>query len=133
MPYSGSLASIVAKTGAKLLDFGLAKLHANDGGTVFSADSNLPTEQISITGAGTIVGTFQYMAPEQLEAGAVDSRTDIFAFGMIVHEMATGKKAFTGKSQASLIGAILHGEPSSTNDASGPGPGSKETPGKGPG
>lgn len=51
------------------------------------------------------------MAPEQLEAGAVDSRTDIFAFGMIVHEMATGKKALTGKSQASLIGAILHGEP----------------------
>src|SRR5262245_38250389 len=123
---------MLTKTGAKLLDFGLAKLRANDG-TVFSADSNLLTEQISITGAGTIVGTFQYMAPEQLEAGAVDSRTDIFAFGMIVHEMATGKKAFTGKSQASLIGAILHGEPSSTNDASGPGPGSKETPGKGPG
>jgi eukaryotic-like serine/threonine-protein kinase len=64
-----------------------------------------------------ILGTFQYMAPEQLEGREADSRTDIFAFGAVVYEMATGRKAFTGKSRASLIGAILHGEPADLNHA----------------
>src|SRR5262249_2737680 len=89
---------MLTKSGAKLLDFGLAKLRVNDPEVVFSAESNLPTEQISITGEGTIVGTFQYMAPEQVEAAAVDARTDIFAFGAVLYEMITGRKAFTGKS-----------------------------------
>ena len=57
-----------------------------------------------LTTRGTILGTFQYMAPEQLEGGDADARSDIFAFGCVLYEMLTGQKAFTGKSQASLIG-----------------------------
>jgi eukaryotic-like serine/threonine-protein kinase len=102
---------MLTKLGAKLLDFGLAKLRGGDSEAVFTAQSNVPTEQISLTGAGTIVGTFQYMAPEQVEAGAVDARTDIFAFGAVLYEMITGRKAFTGKSHASLIAAILERDP----------------------
>ena len=60
---------------------------------------------------GTILGTLQYMAPEQIEGDEADARTDIFAFGAVLYEMLTGQKAFEGKSQASLIGAILHVEP----------------------
>jgi len=99
---------MLVKSGAKLLDFGLAKLQAADTPTNLSA---LPTEQANLTAEGTILGTLQYMAPEQLEAKEADSRTDIFAFGAVVYEMATGKKAFEGKSQASLIGAIMNSEP----------------------
>lgn len=105
---------MLTKSGAKLLDFGLAKFQDNGSGgsgSVFSGLSNLATERVSLTGEGTILGTFQYMAPEQLEGQDADARTDIFAFGAVVYEMATGKKAFTGKSQASLIGAILRDEP----------------------
>ncbi|MEK6325180.1 MAG: protein kinase [Acidobacteriota bacterium] len=101
---------MLTKSGTKLLDFGLAKMQASDSGLVTSATS-LPTERHSLTGEGTILGTFQYMAPEQLEGREADARSDIFAFGAVVYEMATGKKTFTGKSQASLIGAILHTEP----------------------
>ena len=64
-----------------------------------------------ITAEGTIVGTFQYMAPEQLEAAEADARTDIFAFGATLYEMATGVRAFEGKTQASLIASILKEEP----------------------
>ena len=64
-----------------------------------------------LTAQGTILGTFQYMAPEQVEGKDADARTDIFAFDAVVCEMVTGKKAFEGKSQASLIGAIMHAEP----------------------
>jgi len=102
---------MLTKSGAKLLDFGLAKFHDNNSGAVFSGLSNVPTERVSLTGEGAILGTFQYMAPEQLEGQDADARTDIFAFGAVVYEMATAKKAFTGKSQASLIGAILRDEP----------------------
>jgi serine/threonine protein kinase len=101
---------MITRTGAKLLDFGLAKVQAGGSG-LESGVTSLPTEGVSLTGAGMIVGTFQYMAPEQLEGSEADSRTDIFAFGAVVYEMATGRKAFTGKSQASLIGAIMHAEP----------------------
>jgi len=66
-----------------------------------------------LTAQGTILGTFQYMAPEQLEGKDADARTDIFAFGAVVYEMVTGKKAFEGKTQAGLIGAILEREPPS--------------------
>jgi hypothetical protein len=94
--------------GVKLLDFGLAKIaRAPIGADVAAA----PTVSSPLTGAGTIVGTFQYMAPEQLEGQEADARSDIFAFGAVIYEMITGKKAFEGKSQASLIGAILEREP----------------------
>jgi len=101
---------MITKSGAKLLDFGLAKLHDRDSKNSSSLTS-LPTERHAITGQGAILGTFQYMAPEQLEGGDTDARTDIFAFGVVVYEMATGKKAFTGKSQASLITAIMSSDP----------------------
>ena len=101
---------MLTKTGAKLLDFGLAKLRP--GGAVDSVGlSEAPTLSSPLTGAGTILGTFQYMAPEQLEGQEADARTDIFAFGAVVYEMVTGRKAFEGKSQASLIAAIMHMEP----------------------
>jgi len=94
---------------AKLLDFGLAKSAAP---AVSGAGlSMLPTTPHALTGQGTILGTFQYMAPEQLEGGEADARTDIFAFGAVLYEMLTGRKAFEGKSHASLIGAIMHAEP----------------------
>ena len=99
---------MLVKSGAKLLDFGLAKLQAAETPTNLSA---LPTEQANLTAEGTILGTLQYMAPEQLEGKEADGRTDIFAFGATVYEMATGKKAFEGSSQASLIAAIMGRDP----------------------
>ena len=101
---------MLTKSGTKLLDFGLAKLKQE----VAPANvqlSQLATADEPLTAKGTIVGTLQYMAPEQLEGKEVDARTDIFAFGAVVYEMATGKRAFEGKSQASLIAAILEREP----------------------
>jgi Tol biopolymer transport system component/predicted Ser/Thr protein kinase len=100
---------MITKSGTKLLDFGLAKLR--QGAAPAIPISELPTENDAITAQGTILGTLQYMAPEQLEAKEADSRTDIFAFGVVVYEMTTGKKAFAGKSQASLIAKILETDP----------------------
>ena len=99
---------MLTKSGAKLLDFGLAKSGAQ---AVAGSLSMLPTTPPGLTQHGTILGTFQYMAPEQLEGQEADARTDIFAFGAVVYEMVTGRKAFEGKSQASLIAAILEREP----------------------
>jgi len=101
---------VLTKTGAKLLDFGLAKLR-QEAAPVGGGFSALATAQEPITAEGTILGTLQYMAPEQLEARETDARTDIFAFGAVVHEMATGKKAFEGGSQASVIARILDSDP----------------------
>ncbi|MBZ5662512.1 MAG: protein kinase [Acidobacteriia bacterium] len=101
---------MLTKTGTKLLDFGLAKLKQE----VAPANvplSELPTAKDPLTVQGTILGTLQYMAPEQLEGKEVNARTDIFAFGAVVYEMATGKRAFEGKTQASVIGAILKDDP----------------------
>jgi serine/threonine protein kinase len=102
---------MMTKSGAKLLDFGLAK---------WSTASPLEAETLKtltgtpgkLTEQGAILGTFRYMAPEQLEGKEVDTRTDLFAFGEVLYEMATGVPAFSGKSKASLIAAILTAEPS---------------------
>ena len=101
---------MLTKAGAKLLDFGLAKTSAPVvAGTSLSMQ---PTTPPDLTAEGTILGTFQYMAPEQLEGQDADARTDIFAFGAVLYEMITGKKASEGKSQASLIAAIMSSQPS---------------------
>jgi Tol biopolymer transport system component len=99
---------MLTKSGVKLLDFGLAKAMAP--AAPAGSLTALPT-QAGLTQEGTILGTFQYMAPEQLEGKEADARTDIFAFGAVLYEMATGKKAFSGASQASLISAIMKEEP----------------------
>ena len=99
---------MLTKSGAKLLDFGLAKAGAPP---VAGSLSMLPTTPPNLTAQGTILGTFQYMAPEQLEGQEADARTDIFAFGAVLYEMVTGKKAFEGKSQASLIHSIMGVDP----------------------
>ncbi len=91
----------------KLLDFGLAKWVAPQGADALGAQST----RMDVTVQGTILGTLQYMAPEQVEGREADARTDIFAFGAVFYEMLTGKRAFEGKSQASLIGAIMKAEP----------------------
>ncbi len=103
---------MLTKSGVKLLDFGLAKLAAPQ--QAVSQATSLPTalqESQPLTTRGTILGTFQYMSPEQLEGGEADARSDIFAFGCVLYEMLTGQKAFTGKSQASLIGSIMNSDP----------------------
>jgi serine/threonine protein kinase/Tol biopolymer transport system component len=91
----------------KLLDFGLAKWAVSDQDAPLAAQ---PT-RLDVTAQGTMVGTLQYMAPEQVEGREADARTDIFAFGAVLYEMLTGRKAFEGRSQASLIGAIMKAEP----------------------
>jgi Tol biopolymer transport system component len=101
---------MLTKSGAKLLDFGLAK---NTAAAHASGLTAAPTAASPLTAEGTIVGTFQFMAPEQLEGGEADARSDIFAFGTILYEMATGKTAFEGKTQASLIASILKEQPRS--------------------
>jgi Tol biopolymer transport system component len=102
---------MVTRDGAKLLDFGLAKLHT-PGAVV--ADSMLSTEDKPLTAEGTLLGTIQYMAPEQLEGKEADARSDVFAFGAVVYEMLTGRRAFEGSSHASLIAAIMFSEPPAT-------------------
>jgi Tol biopolymer transport system component/predicted Ser/Thr protein kinase len=95
--------------GTKLLDFGLARADAgseDDGSLTVS-----PTVSKPLTAAGTIIGTYQYMAPEQLEGKTADARTDIFALGAVLYEMASGCRAFSADTQASLIGAIMHEQP----------------------
>ncbi|HEY4231562.1 MAG TPA: protein kinase, partial [Thermoanaerobaculia bacterium] len=104
---------MITKSGVKLLDFGLAKAMAAPVQT--SGMTSLPTVMGSanqnLTQEGTILGTFQYMAPEQLEGKEADARTDIFAFGCLLYEMATGRKAFSGGTQASLISSIMKEDP----------------------
>jgi eukaryotic-like serine/threonine-protein kinase len=102
---------MLTKSGTKLLDFGLAKLAQESAPA--TSDSQLPTMKDAITAQGTILGTLQYMAPEQVEGKEVDARTDIFAFGVVVYEMATGKKAFEGKTSASVMAKILEVDPPS--------------------
>jgi len=110
---------MITKSGVKLLDFGLAKFQAAAVKT--ASDSRLVTAMQAsrpLTERGTVLGTFQYMAPEQLEGKDADARSDLFAFGAVLYEMATGRKAFTGSSQASLIGAILRDDPPAISEIS---------------
>ena len=94
-----------AAASAKLLDFGLAK--SSGAALAPSGLTMAPTEQTPMTAQGTILGTVQYMAPEQIEGEEADARTDIFAFGLVLYEMLTGSRAFSGRTQASLMSAIL--------------------------
>lgn len=98
----------LTESGSKLLDFGLAKSCAP---MIGDASTSLPMTAANLTEQGTILGTFQYMAPEQLEAHEVDARSDIFALGSVLYEMVTGRKAFEGKSRASVTAAILERQP----------------------
>ena len=101
---------MVTPSGIKLLDFGLAKFSQQPSGGA-AALSTLGVDPAPLTSDGAVLGTWQYMAPEQLEGKESDARADIFAFGAVVHEMATGRKAFEGESQASVIAAILERDP----------------------
>ncbi len=107
---------MLTKGGAKLMDFGLAKLVEQPAPVAVAlsemADApTLPSEEKALTEEGMIVGTFHYMAPEQLEGKEADARTDLFALGIVLYEMATGRSPFTGKTKASVIAAILSSEP----------------------
>ncbi|HXW06407.1 MAG TPA: protein kinase [Vicinamibacterales bacterium] len=99
---------MLTKSGAKLLDFGLSKLQSTPDLTGLST---VVSGSAPLTAQGAVLGTYPYMAPEQLEGRETDARTDIFAFGALVYEMATGQRAFQGAAAASLIGAILHTDP----------------------
>jgi Tol biopolymer transport system component len=99
---------VLGATGAKLLDFGLAKpVSPLVSGMTLTAD----TPKVAMTEEGTIVGTFQYMSPEQVEGKELDGRSDIFSLGAVLYEMVTGHRAFEGKSQLSVASAILEKEP----------------------
>ena len=100
---------MLTKTGTKLLDFGLAKLAANESGVGGFGDG--ATRTSPLTSQGALLGTLQYMSPEQLEGRDVDPRSDIHAFGALLFEMLSGRRAFDGQSQASIIGTIVNGEP----------------------
>src|SRR5512135_2392411 len=106
---------MLTKGGAKLLDFGLAKTRtaAVGAGSTLANAALTETSPVSgpITERGQIVGTFQYMSPEQVEGHEADARSDIFALGAVLYEMVTGKRAFEGKSQISVASAILEKDP----------------------
>jgi Tol biopolymer transport system component len=104
---------MLTKAGAKLMDFGLAKATTAGPPPASSLTMTIsgPSGNQPLTAQGTIVGTFQYMSPEQIEGSESDARSDIFALGAVLYEMATGKRAFTGKTQASVVAAILASEP----------------------
>jgi serine/threonine protein kinase/Tol biopolymer transport system component len=105
---------MLTKSGAKLMDFGLAKASEESAAPAMTSRTqslNASARATPVTAEGTIVGTFQYMAPEQMEGKEADARSDIFSFGAVLFEMATGKRAFEGKTTASVIAAILEREP----------------------
>ncbi len=102
---------MLTKSGAKLMDFGLAKPAVPPSPPSSGLTQTLATPQHPLTAEGMVVGTFQYMSPEQVEGKEADARSDIFALGAVLYEMVTGKRAFEGKTTASTIAAILAGEP----------------------
>jgi Tol biopolymer transport system component len=103
---------MLTKSGAKLLDFGLAKVRAAE--ALAGAAMSSPAEPITTT--GTVVGTAQYMSPEQIQGREADARSDLFAFGATLYEMLTGKRAFAGQSQFAVVSAILEKEPEPVRD-----------------
>jgi len=116
---------MLTKTGAKLMDFGLAKatpVMAPPPSSGLTATVASPAGSHPLTAQGTVVGTFQYMSPEQLEGKDADARSDIFAFGAVLYEMITGKRAFQGKSQMSLMSAILERDPEPISTINPPAP-----------
>ena len=108
---------MLTKGGAKLMDFGLAKASVANSSANAAATSGLtatlttPPGSHPLTAQGTVVGTFQYMAPEQVEGKEADARSDIFALGSVLYEMLTGKRAFEGKTAASAMAAVLERDP----------------------
>jgi len=113
---------MLARNGAKLMDFGLSRVTGMAGtgggsGHALAALTASPTMAQALTAEGTLLGTFQYMSPEQLEGKDADARSDIWALGCVLYEMATGRRAFEGRSQASLIAAILERQPAGIGDA----------------
>jgi serine/threonine protein kinase/Tol biopolymer transport system component len=112
---------MLTRSGAKLMDFGLARATGLAGprsGSDAAAMTHSPTVAQPLTAEGSIVGTFQYMAPEQLEGREIDARTDIWSLGCVLYEMATGKRAFEGETQASLISSIMRDEPRAMGELS---------------
>ena len=101
---------MLTKSGSKLLDFGLAKLR-RAGGADLDVGDDASRHARARTAHGMILGTLQYMAPEQVEGKDADARTDIWALGAVIYEMVTGTRPFKGDTPASIIGAILKDEP----------------------
>ena len=93
---------------AKILDFGLAKFQANVG---TDEDAMLTAEALQLSTPGTAMGTLPYMSPEQALGKELDARTDIFSFGLVLYEMATGKQAFSGRTSAEIFDAVLNRAP----------------------
>jgi eukaryotic-like serine/threonine-protein kinase len=105
---------MITSSGVKLLDFGLARMAAGDGALeegIGSLQTLARDPEQPLTAEGTVVGTYPYMAPEQVEGAETDARSDIFSLGAVLYEMATGKRAFEGKSAASVMAAVLKEQP----------------------
>src|SRR5439155_18141721 len=126
---------MLTKAGAKLLDFGLAKpatmsaVATGRSAPLLSAAMTMTTPSPThspLTSAGMIVGTIQYMSPEQLQGMEADARSDIFAFGAVLYEMATGKRAFEGESQIKVASAILEDQPAPLSSANSTAPAALE-------
>ncbi len=99
---------LLTKSGVKVLDFGLAKItHASEGNGLSLAE----TRDASLTAEGSLLGTLPYMSPEQVEGRDADARSNIFAFGVVLYELMTGTRPFTGETQANLVASILKEEP----------------------
>ncbi len=99
---------LLTKSGVKVLDFGLAKIQHAPAGDGLSPDA---TQSVSLTAEGSVLGTLPYMSPEQVEGGDADTRSDIFAFGVVLYELIAGTRPFTGKTPANLVASILKEEP----------------------
>jgi serine/threonine protein kinase len=109
---------MLTKSGVKLMDFGLAKaMSSHEQPSGLTVTVAVPPGGQPLTTQGTLLGTLQYMSPEQLEGKEADARSDIFALGAVLYEMATGRPAFTGQSQASIVAAVLVSEPPSISMA----------------